>query len=78
MKFKVGQRVELIESWGKIKAGAVAKVIRSEYVSFDDTFIGIRWISGIGIKGNTNGGYWPRQFKPYNQEGEQLLFNFMY
>ena len=71
MKFKVGQKVILIDNNGMAAPlGAIATVyaVSTQYVS-------VRW--GIDANGQGDGGYYPKQFKPLSEKGKQLEFSFM-
>ena len=75
MKFKVGQIVELIKNHSMgAGIGSRAKV-RELY---DTGFIDVEWI-WFTKKGcaQASGRYYVGRFKLANQEGTQLLFNFM-
>jgi len=70
-KFKVGQRVELVDNAGMAAPlGAIATVY-----DVDERYLNVTW--GKGANGQIDGGYDFHQFKPLVKVGEQLLFNFM-
>jgi di/tripeptidase len=71
MKFRVGQRVELIEDYYDTKIGTRAVIVKTAYRMYGNIFIGIKWISGSGV----DGGYLPEMFRAI--VGEQQLFSFM-
>lgn len=73
MKFKVGQIVELIEdSEIAAESGATAIVER-----VNNIYISVVWNRDSKWNNQGDGGYYPKDFKPFIRKGQQLLFDFM-
>lgn len=71
MKFRVGQRVELIDNNSMVAPiGATAIVERVGVM-----YIYVAWEADFN--GQMNGGYPSHWFKPSSVKGEQLEFSFM-
>lgn len=71
MKFKIGQRVELVDNSGMCASiGAIAVIHDME-----SSFINVLWKTRSN--GQSNGGYFLWHFKPAIKKNEQLLFDFM-
>lgn len=76
MKFKVGQRVKVIDNNGMVASiGAIAIVTKANHNCFGHELIDVVWKTHY--KRQMNGGYHSYKFKPSFVKGEQLLFNFM-
>lgn len=73
MKFRVGQKVELIDNNGMAAPfpplGAVAVVERIGL-----TYIFVVWKGNVNNQ--MNGHYSPKQFRPLFTKGQQLVFSF--
>ena len=71
MKFKVGQKVILIDDkFMGASLGTIAVVYR-----VDENYVYVHW--GHDANGQGDGGYYPKQFKPLSEKGKQLEFSFM-
>jgi len=71
MKFKAGQKVELITDNAMVApVGTIATVYK-----VNRKYVFVRW--GRDANGQGNGGYYPSMFKPFSEKGKQLEFSFM-
>lgn len=73
MEFRVGQKVELInnEDMGA-ELGAIATVKH-----IDSVYLSVIWVRDSKWRNQGDGGYRPKDFRPFIRKGEQLLFSFM-
>ena len=70
MKFKVGQRVILIDGNGmNALVGSIAVI-----ECIDNGYLYITWTTP---QTQDDGGYFPSHFKPMLRKNQQLLFSFM-
>ncbi|KKN73109.1 hypothetical protein LCGC14_0404180 [marine sediment metagenome] len=74
MKFKVGQKVELVNNSGMAAPkGAIAIV--KEIVGGYNSFLKVVWIGDVNYQ--MSGHYTTCKFKPLVVKNQQLLFSFM-
>ena len=71
MKFKIGQTVKLINNDGiEADIGATAVIYK-----ITDAYVSVHWLTNYHRQ--MDGGYWPHQFEPCAEVGQQLEFDFM-
>ena len=64
MKFKIGDKVELIKNDGMAaKIGARAKVVGYKKNDEFGKLLVVEWINGGKVNGQLDGGYFPPHFK---------------